>query len=242
MIVDDEPLARERLKTLLVDCGDYTLCGEASNGAEALIKAASCHPDIVLMDIRMPGIDGMAAARQLADLHDAPAVIFTTAYDQHAISAFEAQAADYLLKPVRQERLQEALQKAQRLTRPQLANIQNVSHEPNEGRRHLCARSRGRLELVPIEEVFYLLAEHKYVTVRYPRGEILIEESLKALEEEFPRRFLRIHRNALVSRAHITGLERDPRGKLTVRFKAIDDKLEVSRRHASEVREAIQHL
>lgn len=242
MIVDDEPLARERMKALLADCGEYTLCGEASNGEEALIKAAYCHPDIILMDIRMPGVDGITVARQLAELSDAPAVIFTTAYNQHALSAFEAQAVDYLLKPVRRERLQEALNKAQRLTKPQLANIQQATHALEQGRRHLCARFRGRLELVPIEEVYYLLAEHKYVTVRYYRGEVLIEESLKALEEEFSNRFLRIHRNALVARTQITGLQRDNRGRLIVRFKHIEDKLEVSRRHASEVREAIQHL
>lgn len=242
MIVDDEPLARERLKALLPDCGDYTLCGEASNGEEALQTAARCHPDIVLMDIRMPGIDGMAAARRLAELQDAPAVIFTTAYDQHALSAFEAQASDYLLKPVRRERLQEALARAQRLTRPQLANVQQGTEEINEGRSHLCARSRGRLELVPIEAVYYLQADHKYVTVRHPGGEMLIEESLKALEEEFARRFLRVHRNALVACAHIAGLERDGRGRLTVYFKGIDDRLEVSRRHAAEVRESVQRL
>lgn len=243
MIVDDEPLARERLKALLLDCGDYVVCGEASNGEEALRVAASSHPDIVLMDIRMPGIDGMTAARRLAELHDAPAVIFTTAYDQHALSAFEAQAADYLLKPIRRERLHEALTRVGRLTRPQLASAQHAAEQVEpQGRSHLCARSRGRIELVPLEDVYYLQADHKYVTVRHPRGEILIEESLKTLEEEFAARFLRIHRNALVARAHVAGLERDARGRLIVYFKGIGDRLEVSRRHAAEVREAVQHL
>ncbi|WP_455380118.1 LytR/AlgR family response regulator transcription factor [Acidihalobacter prosperus] len=241
MIVDDEPLARDRLRALLPHCGNYTLCGEASNGKEAVRKATESHPDIVLMDIRMPGSDGLDAAHILSEMEDAPAVVFITAYDQHAISAFEARAMDYLLKPVSRERLQEALAKARRLTRPQRAAAYQVT-EKTGGRRHLCARSRGRMQLVPIEEVYYLQADHKYVTVRHEGGEILIEEPLKALEEEFPNRFLRIHRNALVSRAHIAGLERNLRGRLKLSFKNIDDQLDVSRRHAAKVREAVKQL
>lgn len=241
MIVDDEPLARDRLKSLLPYCGNYTLCAEASNGKEAVNKAAESHPDIILMDIRMPGSDGLDAARHLSELDDAPAVIFITAYDQHAISAFEAHALDYLLKPVRRERLQEALTKAQRLTRPQRIAAYQIANKA-EGRSHLCARSRGRMQLVPIENVYYLQADHKYVTVRHEEGEILIEEPLKALEDEFPDRFLRIHRNALVSKAHIAGLERNLRGRLRLCFKNIDDRLDVSRRHAAKVREAVKLL
>lgn len=237
LIVDDEPLARERLKALLSDSGVDEVCGEAGSGEAALRLAAECRPEVVLMDVRMPGIDGLKAARELAKLHPPPAVVFTTAYDQHALAAFDARAVDYLLKPVRRARLEEALNRVRE-------HNNGASNAPVEqpGRAHLCARGHKRVELVPIEDVIYLQAEQKYITVRHLGGEVLIEESLKGLETEFRGRFTRIHRNALVARDYIAGLERDRSGHLYVTFKPIDDRLEVSRRHAAEVRELIRKL
>ncbi|APZ41748.1 LytR/AlgR family response regulator transcription factor [Acidihalobacter ferrooxydans] len=236
LIVDDEMLARERLKTLLGESAEDEVCGEASNGAMALEVAAECHPEVVLLDIRMPGVDGLQAARELARLHPPPAVIFTTAYEQHALAAFETRAVDYLLKPVRRERLAEALDRVrERHSTP-------ARSAPAEGRAHICARGHKRVELIPIDDVIYLQAGQKYVTVRHRDGEALIDEPLKALEAEFGERFMRIHRNALVAREHLAGLERDRSGQLYVAFKGIDDRLEVSRRHAAIVRERVLTL
>ena len=235
LIVDDELPARERLKALVADGGKHEVCGEADNGARALQVAAECRPQVVLMDIRMPGMDGLDAARELAKLDPPPAVIFTTAYEQHALAAFERRALDYLLKPVRRERLEEALDRVRERPTP-------VSANPAPGRSHICARAHKRIELVPIDDVIYLQAEQKYVTVRHRGGEVLIEEPLKALEAEFGERFTRVHRNALVARAYIAGLERDGGGRLYVTFKDIDDRLEVSRRHASSLRELVLTL
>lgn len=237
MIVDDELPARERLKALLADSGEDEVCGEAANGETALRVAGECRPEVVLMDIRMPGMDGLDAARELAKLHPPPAVVFTTAYDQHALAAFEARAVDYLLKPVRRERLAEALDRV----RERLGTAPAPSGQAG-GRAHICARGRKRVELVPIENVIYLQAEQKYITVRHRDGEVLIEEPLKALEAEFGVRFTRIHRNALVAREYISGLERDRAGHLYVTFKHIDDRLEVSRRHAAALRGLILNL
>lgn len=236
LIVDDEQLARERLKALIADNGEDEICGEAGTGTAALEQAASCRPEVVLMDIRMPGLDGLDAARELAKLHPPPAVIFTTAYDQHALAAFETRAVDYLVKPVRRERLQEALSRV----RERLESTPPAAG--TNGRAHICARGRKRVELVPIEDVIYLQAEQKYVTVRHLGGEVLIEEPLKALEKEYADRFTRIHRNALVAKEYISGLERDRNGHLYVTFKNIDDRLEVSRRHAADLRELVLKL
>ncbi len=236
MIVDDELPARERLKALIADGGADEVCGEAANGEAALRVAGECRPEAVLMDIRMPGMDGLDAARELAKLHPPPAVIFTTAYDQHALAAFEARAVDYLLKPVRRDRLEQALDRV----RERLGTTPAPTGQ--SGRAHICARGRKRVELVPIEDVIYLQAEQKYITVRHSGGEVLIEEPLKALEVEFGERFTRIHRNALVAREYISGLERDRLGHLYVTFKNIDDRLEVSRRHAAALRELILNL
>lgn len=238
LVVDDELLARQRLSRLLSRIDAIEVCGEASNGREAVELAQRTRPDAVLLDIRMPGMDGLEAARYLGALERAPAVIFTTAYGDHALEAFEAQAIDYLLKPVTEERLMQALQKARRLHPVQLEEL--VAANDGAPRTHLCARLSGNLQLVPIEDVIYLHADHKYVTVRWSNGEILIEESLKALEDEFPSRFLRIHRNALVTRTAVRVLEKDDSGRCFVRFHNIDDCLEVSRRLLPQVRRSLR--
>ncbi|MGD8208105.1 MAG: LytTR family DNA-binding domain-containing protein [Thiohalocapsa sp.] len=234
LVVDDELPARERLLGMLERIPGFVSCGEASNGLEALTLTEREQPDIVLMDVRMPGMDGIEAARHLAQLDKPPAVIFATAYGEHALEAFETRAVGYLLKPVRQERLEDALRQATRPTRAQLARL--LDEENPAARSHICARIRGRLELVPVEEVIYFQADQKYVTVCHQGGEVIIEDSLKSLEDEFGGRFLRIHRNALVSTQHMAGMERSREGRFEVMFRGIEERLEVSRRHVAEVR------
>jgi two-component system response regulator AlgR len=235
LVVDDEALARERLVRMLRDCGDCEVCGESAGGEQALEKVQQLQPDVVLLDIRMPGMDGLEAARHMLKLDEVPAIIFTTAYGDHALEAFETQAVDYLLKPVHPERLQQALGRAQRLSGTQLEHIQG-----SRRRAHLCARNRGNLELIAIADIVYLQADNKYVTVRSAERQILIEESLKSLEQEFADRFIRIHRNALVSANAIRGLEKDIQGRCAVVLEGIEERLEVSRRLLPEVRKRIR--
>ncbi len=235
LIVDDEKLARDRLRELLSDIGGYDVIGEAMNGNEAVEKTAELNPDTLLMDIRMPGMDGLEAAMHLMGMDAPPSVIFTTAYDQHALDAFEVNAVDYLLKPIRRDRLANALTKAQKLTARQLQEINQAQQEP-PARTHISVHLRGNIRLVPLPEVVYFLADSKYVAVRTATEEHLIEDSLVNLEQEFADRFLRIHRNALVSAVHIKGIEKSPSGTWQVTLTGIDKRLDVSRRHAASVR------
>jgi two-component system response regulator AlgR len=239
LIVDDEPLARQRLAGLLKSIPGYQICGEASNGNEALVRAQALKPDIILLDIRMPGMDGLEAARHINQLTRPPAIIFTTAFGDHALKAFETHAVDYLLKPIKQDRLEQALGAAKRLTRPQLQEIKQT--DAPAARSHICVKIRGSLELVPVEDIRYFMADHKYVTLRTVDHEHLLEESLKALEDEFGHLFTRIHRNALVADNHIAGLEKAS-GHCVVTFKDLPDKLEISRRHLPQVRKKIKTL
>jgi len=236
LIVDDEAPARARLARLVAELDDCEVAGEAGDGAEAVRAAHASGADVVLLDVRMPGMDGLEAARHLAGADPPPAVIFTTAYGDHALEAFESQAVDYLLKPVRAERLAAALVSARRSTRAQLSTVSEAASP----RAQICARLGGGMELVPVADVAYFLAEHKYVTVRHRHGEVLIEEPLKDLEQEFGEHVLRIHRNALVAVRWVGGLRRMPGGRHAVWFKDIDDALEVSRRHLPAVRRRLR--
>lgn len=204
LIADDEAPARNRLKDLLSDIGDIEICGEAKNGREVVELAAQLTPDIVLLDIRMPQMDGIEAAKHLQTLAHPPAVIFTTAYDTHAITAFEMNAVDYLLKPIRLERLHTALLKASKLLPQQLTEIDKLSPRKT----HLSISERGRILLVPVTDIIYLRAELKYVTVRTAEREYLLEASLTQLEQEFTDTFIRLHRNCLVAPAFIHGYEK----------------------------------
>jgi two-component system, LytTR family, response regulator AlgR len=235
LIVDDEPPARERLRSLLVEIPDAEVVGEAVNGQQALTRTNELAPDVVLLDVRMPGMDGIEVARHLNALAEPPAVIFTTAFDEYAVNAFDAHAVGYLLKPIRKEKLAAALTRAGRLTKPQLQRIAAASNE--RGRTHIAARRREGLRLIPIEEVQYFFAEQKYTTVRHVNGEDLIEDSLRALEEEFETAFVRIHRNALVSVRYLERIERGTDGQYFVRLRGCEAPLQVSRRMAGELRE-----
>ena len=240
VIADDEPLARERLRDLLADVPGVELVAEAGDGREALHACAEHDPDVVLMDIAMPGIDGLEAARHLAAFEPRPAVVFCTAYDAHALSAFEAAAIDYLVKPVRPERLAAALERARTFA---AGRSRDHGDAPTGRRRtHLCARLRGSLRLIPIEDVHFLQADEKYVVVHHARGEDLIEESLKSLEEEFGERFVRIHRNCLVARHELVELKRSADGHVHAILRHGKEPLEVSRRCVAGLKETVRHL
>ena len=237
LIADDEPLARERLRTLLAEHPGVELVGAVGDGAAVVEACARTQPDLVLLDISMPGLDGLQAAQRLAQLAPRPAVVFCTAHDEHAMSAFDAQAIDYLLKPVRAERLAAMLQRV----RIFLAGRGQPAQE--DGRRHqLCARLRGNLRVIPMEDVRYLQAEEKYVVVHHARGEDLIEESLKSLELEFGDRLVRIHRNCLVARNQIVELRRTPDGHTHAVLRDDGHVLEVSRRCLPQLRQTLRHL
>jgi len=204
LIADDEAPARNRLRELLSDISNINIVAEAKNGQEALNLANDHQPDIVLLDIRMPTMDGIEAAQHLQKMAKLPAIIFTTAFDSYAMQAFDISAVDYLLKPIRSERLQTAIHKARALLPNQLEALAPLSPK----RTHFSISERGRILLVPIADVIYLRAELKYITVRTAEREYLIEESLTHLEQEFSTIFIRLHRNCLVANAYIIGYEK----------------------------------
>ncbi len=234
LIVDDEPPARERLRSMLAEAGEFEVAGEAGHGEQAIELVHTLTPDIVLLDVRMPGIDGLEVARHLATLPEPPAVIFTTAFDEYALQAFDSEAVAYLLKPIRAEKLRAVLSKAARLTRPQL---QQVAAATRAHRLHIGVRGRDGLKLIPIEEVFYFHADQKYTTVKHTKGEDLIEDSLKTLEEEFSASFVRIHRNAVVNTRYLERIARDASGQHFVHLRGLPDALEVSRRMAGDLKD-----
>lgn len=243
LIADDEALARNRLKDLLADIGNIEVCGEASNGLEVIEFSAELRPDVVLLDIRMPQMDGIEAAKHLQTLAEPPVVIFTTAYDTHAISAFEMNAIDYLLKPIRLERLQTALQKASKLLPKQLSEIHTLATNRTHPtkRTHLSIAERDRIALIPISDIIYLRAELKYITVRTAHQEFLIEASLTQLEQEFSDTFIRLHRNCLAAVAYIKGFEkRSIEGhhekQWVALFKHVPETIAVSRRQQHVIR------
>jgi len=241
IIVDDEALARERLRQLCGELGDVEIVGEAGDGAQAIQLCAQLQADVVLLDVRMPGMDGIETAQHLNAQALSPAIIFTTAFDDYAVQAFAVHAVGYLLKPVRQEKLRDALQSAARMNRVQLAALRQQEPE-NKNRSHISARVRGNIVLIPINDIYYFQADQKYITVRHEGGEVLIEEALKDLEDEFHDRFARVHRNALVCLNRVAGLERDALGRTLISLRGIHDKLEVSRRHLPDLRATLKHL
>ncbi len=240
LIVDDEVLARERLAALVGQFPGYAVVGQAADGEAALRQIEEHEPDVVLLDIRMPGMDGLQVARALAQTSLPPAIIFTTAFSEHALSAFDTIASGYLLKPVKKEKLGEALQNVRRPSKAQLESLQQTQPDQHSCKRsHIVANTRDGQIRVPVGDIIYFLADQKYTTVYHLQGEVLIEESLRHLEDDFVPQFLRIHRKVLVNTAYIVGLERgDQQGlhgaQLTLRH--CNDKLPVSRRRLAEIR------
>jgi two-component system response regulator AlgR len=233
LLVDDEPLARERLRALLMECLPQARILEATTGTEALAQVVTEGPGIVFLDIQMPGMSGLEVAQHLARIPPPPAVIFTTAYSEYALAAFEANAIDYLVKPIRRERLEQALAKAHSLGGPDLKALNAAA---GQARTHLSAWHKGRMELLAVTEVLVLRADQKYVAAIHRGGTLLLDDSLKSLEEEFPERFLRLHRNTLVAFHAVLGLEKDAAGEWVVLVKGHGEHLPVSRRLAAQVR------
>ena len=242
LIVDDEAPARERLRRLIEDEGQHTVVGDAANGQEALKLATQLEPDVVLLDIRMPGLSGIETAHHLNSFRKVPAIVFTTAYDEYAIDAFDAQAIGYVLKPVRRERLEKALKQAARLSAAAIGDVARASGY-SETRSHVCARVQGELKLIPVTEINYFHADQKYVRVHHSGGQDLIDDSLKSLEDEFAAQFVRIHRSALVAVGKIDALVKTADGQNQVRLRNdVDDadELTISRRHLADVRRRLK--
>ena len=243
LICDDEPLAVERLSRLVSKMG-HEVVSTAHHGQEALEQARLHQPDVILLDIQMPGMNGLVCAEQLSQLNPRPAIVFCSTYDQHALEAFKAQAQAYLLKPIDPVELEQALNQLTQLTQAQLNALPNseLLQDLKTQRHQIAAKTYRGVELIPVENIYYFLADQKYVTVRHKNGSVLIDETLKELETEFADQFIRIHRNALVAVAYLDGLELISSGQYQVRLRGLDERLSVSRRHLSTLRERIHQL
>ena len=239
LLVDDEPLARDRLRALLADLGGHEVLGEAGNGRDALALCQTHSPDVLLLDIRMPGMDGIETANHLLRTESPPAVIFTTAYDEHALAAFDANAVDYLLKPIRDERLAAALKKAEALKG---AQQEQVAALQTGQRQHVSGMFKGNLVVVDVQQVYFFQSDQGYTRVVWQDGELLIEDSLKILEEEFADDFVRIHRNSLVRVDKVAEIAKEQSGNQCVRLRDIDETLTVSRRMVGGLRKRIRAL
>ncbi|NVJ59174.1 MAG: response regulator transcription factor [Gammaproteobacteria bacterium] len=241
LITDDEYLARNRVQRLLLEIDPNHTVFEAENGVDAIKQCTNNNIDLIFMDIRMPDMDGLEAAWHLSKTETPPAIIFVTAYDDYALKAFSVNAIDYLLKPVKRENLIKAIEKAGKLNQTQLSKLN--TKESNLGQRqHISTKLRGEIHLIPIRDIYFFQADQKYVNVCHKNGEALIEEPLKQLEQEFSDQFVRVHRSALVNKRIIEGLVKDKSGQLLMTLKETDHKLEVSRRHAPDIRKLIKSL
>jgi len=229
LIVDDEPLARARLAALLAECNDVDVVGSVGDGEAALDAMGEVQPDLLLLDINMPGITGTALAQRLAG-SKRPLVVFCTAYESHALQAFELGAVDYLLKPVRLERLKEALQRGR----------QRLQNAPRETGGYLHGRSRGEQVRVALDDVVCLLAEEKYVVVQHRSGQLLLDDSLRQLEEAYPDTLIRLHRNCLVPAQRLIGLKTLVDGRVLARLGGTELMPEVSRRNLPTLRKLLR--
>ena len=242
VICDDEPLARERLVRIVQESG-YEVVAQATTGAEAVTAVKLQQPDVILLDIRMPEMDGVRCAQLLNELEHPPAIIFVTAYDHYAITAFKANAIGYLLKPANKDELLDALSKAKNLNAAQLNQIRKLEDPTARPvREHISARTHRGVELIKLKDIYYITADQKYVKVRHKDGVVLIDETLKELEEEFGERLFRVHRNAIINLSYLDYLETIDSGQYQVRFKGIDEALAVSRRHLPALRDKIQSM
>ena len=242
LICDDEPLAVERLSRLVSQLGHHVIA-TALHGKQALEMVQKYEPDVVLLDIQMPEMDGLSCAQHLSHFDPMPAIIFCTAYDEYALQAIQSQAKGYLIKTIAKEELETVLENVTKLTQAQLTNLeQKELMEEKVQRQQIAAKTYKGLELIPVENIYYFLADQKYVTVRHRNGSVLIDETLKDLETEFADRFIRIHRNALISLDYLDGLEVVTSGQYQARCRELDERLAVSRRHLPYLRERMQNL
>lgn len=242
VVCDDEPLARERLVRIVQKSG-HEVVAQAANGAEAVTSVKAFQPDVILLDIRMPEMDGVRCAQLLNELEHPPATIFVTAYDHYAIAAFKANAIGYLLKPANKDELLDALSKAKKLNTAQLNEIRQLENPTARPiREHIAARTHRGVELIKLKDIYYFTADQKYVKVRHKDGIVLIDDTLKELEQEFGDRLFRVHRNAIINLSFLEFLETLECGQCQVRFKHIDDTLAVSRRHLPMLRDKINSI
>ncbi|MGP5407653.1 LytR/AlgR family response regulator transcription factor [Psychrobacter celer] len=242
VVCDDEPLARERLARIVQESG-HQVVAQVTTGAEAIVAVKTQQPDIILLDIRMPEMDGVRCAQALNELEHPPAIIFVTAYDHYAIAALKANAIGYLLKPANKDELLEALNKAKNLNAAQLNEIRKLEDPTARPiREHIAARTHRGVELIKLTDIYYFTADQKYVKVRHKNGIVLIDETLKELEQEFEDRLFRVHRNAIINLSFLDYLETLDAGQYQVRFKGIDETLAVSRRHLPALRDKIQSM
>lgn len=242
VVCDDEPLARERLSRIVKEEG-HEVVAQAMTGIEAIAKVKEFNPDVILLDIRMPEMDGIRCAKELNELTNPPAIIFVTAYDHYAIAAFKSYAISYLLKPANKEELVAALSRASTLNNAQINELRRLEDPTAQPlRKHIAARTHRGVELIPLSDIYYFTADQKYVQVRHKNGTVLIDETLKELEDEFKDLFFRIHRNALINLDYLEMLESVDFGQYQVCFKGIKDKLAVSRRHLPVLRTKIQTM
>jgi two-component system response regulator AlgR len=240
LVVDDEPLARERLVRMVNDLGVHSVT-QAGTADEALEAITEKDPSVVLLDIEMPGKSGIELAQSVMKMDVPPAIIFTTAYDQYALDAFDTPATAYLLKPIQEEKLQQALEQAKCLSKLQIENITQTPAEKIKSKRErISAKTHRGLELIAVEDIRFFKADHKYVEIFCIDKEVLFDETLKDLEQEFADTFVRVHRNALVSIEHIQALEKDGHGGLLLRLSDIDSRVVVSRRYASKIKSLIK--
>ncbi|KAF1019127.1 LytTR family DNA-binding domain-containing protein [Acinetobacter sp.] len=242
LICDDEPLAVDRLSRLVSQLG-HQVIATAQHGKQALEMVQQFEPDVVLLDIQMPEMDGLSCAQHLAHFNPMPAIVFCTAFDEHALQAIQSQAKGYLLKPIAKDELETVLENVTKLTQAQLTQIEKKElMEEKVQRQQIAAKTYRGLELIPVENIYYFLADQKYVTVRHKNGSVLIDETLKDLETEFADRFIRIHRNALISLDYLDGLEMVASGQYQARCRELEERLAVSRRHLPLLRERMQNL
>jgi len=238
LLVDDEPLARQRAARLLAELDNIAVVGEASNAEQAIREFERCRPDALLLDISMPGMNGIELAKRLGEYDPAPAVVFCTAYDEYAVAAFDTHALGYLLKPIQRDKLAAVFSRLSRLNQAQLSALAALSEDTTSGgpRQQLCISSAQGMTLLPVSAVRYFYADNKYVSAVHPEGELLLDESLKELEDEFADQFIRVHRNALVALVYLQGIERVGVGGYRVRLQGMSDGPHISRRHLPAVR------
>lgn len=242
LICDDEQLAVARLTRLVTQLG-HQVVATVNHGLQVIESVKQKKPDVVLFDIQMPEMDGLACAQILSQMQPMPAIIFCTAYSEHALEAIQARANGYLLKPIELQELKTALDQVTELNQAQMTTLEKEQiMEEKVQRQQIVAKTYRGVELIPIENIYYFLADQKYVTVRHKNGSVLIDETLKDLESELAERFVRIHRNALVAQEYIDGLEMVSSGQYQVRIREIPEKLSVSRRHLAALREKMQNL
>jgi two-component system response regulator AlgR len=241
LIVDDEPLARARLTRLINDIPNYHVIGEAGNADDAMHLIESLDPDIVVLDVRMPGDNGVILAKKIGLLDDAPAIIFCSAYEEYALAAFATTAIGYLVKPIRTEDLLQALEKATNINKLQKQHLLELAQQdaaklaltPD----FITAKHRLGISRILLDDVYYFMADQKYVTVVHKNGEHLIDQSLKELEELYNHALLRSHRNTLVNKKHLTGIARKPNGQFAITFDDCSHQPQISRRHLPLLRQ-----